>query len=147
MFERNELLKRSRTRSKSCETSPETNSPQYTKRKIHDTYNTKGIRPRDLEKQFDDTELSWLIPKEIDIEKDKREMLQRIQEKKNYKQVKRNRRLTLLVEKQICEYCGEHACIPHSVCDFCSNSPSYHHGRCCPYGPRNRECHICKRPA
>ena len=37
-----------------------------------------------------------------------------------------------------CEYCGKSArrnSLRNPDCNYCSASPSYHHGRCCPYEP------------
>ena len=31
-----------------------------------------------------------------------------------------------------CSICGEFARVPFRYCRFCGNSPSWHHGRCCP---------------
>ncbi len=35
-----------------------------------------------------------------------------------------------------CCICGKFARVPFARCSYCWDSPSYHHGRCCPWKPR-----------
>ena len=44
----------------------------------------------------------------------------------------------------ICSFCNGRANVPSERCDFCSASPSWHHGRCCPL---KAFCNICIEPA
>ena len=39
-----------------------------------------------------------------------------------------------------CEICGGYARVPHRWCSFCGDSPTWHHGGCCPqWVPRRKE--------
>jgi hypothetical protein len=49
----------------------------------------------------------------------------------------------------ICSLCSQYADVPFFQCNFCGDSPSFHHGRCCPdkprrghSGPRNNEASV-----
>ena len=40
----------------------------------------------------------------------------------------------------VCEICGEYGRVPFRWCSFCGDSPSWHHGRCCPqWVPRRQD--------
>jgi hypothetical protein len=36
---------------------------------------------------------------------------------------------------RFCCICGKFARVPFARCNYCGDSPSYHHGRCCPWKP------------
>ena len=36
---------------------------------------------------------------------------------------------------RLCCLCGEFARVPFAKCNYCGETPSYHHGRCCPHKP------------
>ena len=36
---------------------------------------------------------------------------------------------------RFCCICGKFARLPFPTCDYCWDTPSYHHGRCCPWKP------------
>jgi hypothetical protein len=49
----------------------------------------------------------------------------------------------------VCSICSQRADVPFFRCNFCGDSPSFHHGRCCPdkprrghYVPRNNEASV-----
>jgi hypothetical protein len=52
-------------------------------------------------------------------------------------------------QSSICNLCLQYANVPFFKCNFCGDSPSFHHGRCCPEkpkeghpGPYNNEANI-----
>ena len=74
------------------------------------------------------------------------QLLQTQQQHQHQTQVDAGNCVSLPMPGRFCCICGKFARVPFAKCNYCGDSPSYHHGRCCPWKPPEENACVDKGP-